>query len=325
VDGFEVSSAGELGHVRQVAPTARLALGGPAWPPADLALAVSLGVDRVHVESLHQLRLLAAVAAGHGVVDVLLRVNLPVAVAGAALAMGGGPTAFGMDGPALEACTRAVAALPQLRLRGLHAHLASGLDAGALLDVAREVVAYARAWRIRHGLAAAEINLGGGMRVDYDAHGAAFDWAAFGSGLSALAGEDEDLRVEPGRALTAYCGWYLARVLDVKRTHGEAFAVVEGGTHHLRTPAARGHDQPFAVVPVDSWPWPWSRPEAAAEPVTVAGQLCTPRDVLASRVRLDRLRAGDAVAFALAGAYAWNISHHEFLMHRPPAFHYLDE
>ena len=29
------------------------------------------------------------------------------------------------------------------------------------------------------------------------------------------------------------------------------------------------------------------------------------------------------VAFGLAGAYAWNISHHGFLMHPPPAFHYL--
>jgi diaminopimelate decarboxylase len=60
--------------------------------------------------------------------------------------------------------------------------------------------------------------------------------------------------------------------------------------------------------------------------VTIAGQLCTPKDVLARRVRVSGLRAlrvGDLVAFGLAGAYAWNISHHGFLMHPPPAFHYL--
>jgi hypothetical protein len=34
-------------------------------------------------------------------------------------------------------------------------------------------------------------------------------------------------------------------------------------------------------------------------------------------------RVGDLVAFGLAGAYAWNISHHGFLMHPPPSFHYL--
>ena len=35
------------------------------------------------------------------------------------------------------------------------------------------------------------------------------------------------------------------------------------------------------------------------------------------------LRAGDLVAFGLAGAYAWNISHHGFLMHPEPGFHYV--
>ena len=60
--------------------------------------------------------------------------------------------------------------------------------------------------------------------------------------------------------------------------------------------------------------------------VTIAGQLCTPKDVLARRVRVSRLRAlrvWDLVAFGLAGAYAWNISHHGFLMHPAPSFHYL--
>ena len=59
--------------------------------------------------------------------------------------------------------------------------------------------------------------------------------------------------------MTAYCGWYLARVLDVKHSYGQAFAVVAGGTHHLRTPAAKGHGQPCAVLPVDTWPSPAGR------------------------------------------------------------------
>lgn len=63
----------------------------------------------------------------------------------------------------------------------------------------------------------------------------------------------------------------------------------------------------------------------AGEPVTIAGQLCTPKDVLARDLPVARIRAGDLIAFGLAGAYAWNISHHDFLMHPPPAFHHLPE
>ena len=121
----------------------------------------------------------------------------------------------------------------------------------------------------------------------------------------------------------AYCGWYVTRVLDVKPSHGKTFAVVAGGTHRLRTPVTKGHDQPFTVLPGPAWPHGWARPAAPAGPVTIVGQLCTPKDVLARDVQGPGLRAGDLVAFGMAGAYAWNISHHNFLMHPEPGFHYV--
>jgi diaminopimelate decarboxylase len=246
------------------------------------------------------------------------------------LQMGASPTAFGMDQELLEQASQLLAdghLASVLRLRGLHAHLASGLDADAALRTGREVLDFGRRWCARHHVARPEFTLGGGMAVDYTRPGDRFGWAAYGRGLAALARSGlpgETLRIEPGRAVTAYCGWYLTRVLDVKHSYGRAFAVVAGGTHHLRTPAAKGHSQPFAVLPVDAWEHGWPRPVVGGEPVTIAGQLCTPKDVLAREVPAGRLRVGDLVAFGLAGAYAWNISHHEFLMHPPPAVCYLN-
>ncbi|MFI9722534.1 type III PLP-dependent enzyme [Streptomyces sp. NPDC052396] len=321
--GLEVSSGGELSHARATVPTLPLAFGGPGKTEEELRLALRLGVERFHVESPTELRLLSQLATAPA--DILLRLNLPVpGVGGAALTMGGRPTPFGLDPDAAEAC------LPLLRggplwLRGIHAHLASGLDAPAQLAVSAQVLDWARQFADRHSLPLTEVNLGGGMSVDYTDPLARFDWPAYGKGLAGLARVHPSftLRLEPGRSLTAYCGWYVTEVLDVKHSHGEAFAVLRGGTHHLRTPAARSHDQPFTVLPVDTWPHPWPRPQAEAEPVTLTGQLCTPRDTLARRVPVTSLRAGDRVAFAMAGAYAWNISHHEFLMHPEPTFHYI--
>ena len=136
VDGFEVSSGGEVAHVRSVLPDARLAFGGPGKTDEELALPV----DRLHVESPLELTRLAALRRE---ADVLLRVNLPVAVDGASLRMSG---PFGMDAEALGACLDLLADTPWLRLRGLHAHLASGLAAGPLLDVAAQVLGWARSW-----------------------------------------------------------------------------------------------------------------------------------------------------------------------------------
>jgi diaminopimelate decarboxylase len=328
-DGFEVSSGGELAHTAAAVPGRPLAFGGPGKTPAELAAALELfsraaGTSRFHVESPHELALLdEAARAGGRRADVLLRVNLPGPFGQeeqAALVMGGKPGPFGMD---LELLRRCIPIPPSVRLRGLHAHLASGAGADGLLAAAGRLVAFGRQWCARHGVTSPEFNLGGGMAVDYARPDATFDWAGYGRGLAGLVRPGETLRIEPGRAVTAYFGWYLTRVLDVKHSHGEAFAVVAGGTHHLRTPAARGHDQPFAVVETEDWTPAWPRPGVRDEAVTIAGQLCTPRDVLARRVRVSRLRAGDLVAFGLAGAYAWNISHHGFLMHPTPEFHYL--
>ncbi|WP_370560935.1 hypothetical protein [Edwardsiella tarda] len=77
-------------------------------------------------------------------------------------------------------------------------------------------------------------------------------------------------------------------------------------------PVAQGHDYPFQVV----------RREAPAQIrdqcVTLVGQLCTPKNVLARRQPIAALAPGDRLLFPLARAYAWNIAHRHVLMHAVP-------
>jgi diaminopimelate decarboxylase len=316
VDGIEVASGGELAHVRDTLPDARIAFGGPGKTDDEVKLALRLAVDRIHVESPYELTRLASIARESGRdVNVLLRANLAGSRRGAALTMSG---PFGMDPGAIEACQGILAQAPWLRLAGIHAHLASGLDAPAMLRQSGEVLSWARAWLEKAGCGAPEINLGGGMAVDYADPAHQFDWDYYGREITAAAAPGETLRIEPGRAVAAYCGWYVTDVLDIKNTHGRWYAILRGGTMHLRTPVTRQHDQPFTVIPGHA-----DGPGMGAEAVTLVGQLCTPKDVFARDVPVQHLQVGDIVAFAMAGAYGWNISHHEFLMHQKPTFHYL--
>lgn len=329
VDGFDVSSGGELLHVRACVPDQPLAFSGPGKSHPELTSALAAGIERIHVESLHELHVIDTLA--EEPVDVLLRVNLPVPdglLVGQSLTMGGSPSPFGMDPAAASEALGLVAdgTLSRIRVRGVHAHLASGLDAGQQVELAGSIVGHAVALFERAGVALHEVNIGGGMGVDYADAAARFDWTTYGAGLGLLLAERPaiTIRIEPGRAITAYSGWYVTDVVDVKTSHGRDFAVLRGGTHHLRTPATKGHDQPCSVVPVAAWEHPWRRPSLAGGTVDLVGQLCTPKDLLARAVAVpDGLRAGDRVVFAMAGAYAWNISHHDFLMHPRPTFHFL--
>lgn len=335
VDGFEASSGGEIAWLRQHFPQVPVIFSGPGKLDSELALALQHGAT-VHVESLHELDRLAALARASGKpASILLRVNPPLAeLATTTLVMGGKPTQFGIAIEHLPACLERLRQEPALVLRGFHFHLLSHqLDADKHLQLLSAYLRQAREWCAEYGLNIEHINVGGGIGVNYRDPERQFDWPRFSTGLANLLAKEARqhgsgvprLRFELGRFVSAFCGYYATEVLDIKEAGERVFAIVRGGTHHFRTPYAQGHSHPFRVVPVEDWTRPYPRPEASQRQVTVAGQLCTPKDVLASDAMLERLRVGDLLLFQYAGAYAWHISHHDFLRHPHPQHIYLQE
>lgn len=324
VDGFEAASGGELRWLYQQCPQQPLIFGGPGKLDSELAAAMDCGVAAFHVESLNELRRLAHIAAAQGRrAPVLLRLNLKLAEApDSRLVMGGKPTPFGLDEEALDQALALLRAEPWLELQGLHFHLLSHqLDVTAHLQLMRGYFRCFRRLCAEHGLALPLLNVGGGMGIDYQDARRSFDWPLFCRGLQALIAEEQMeatcIRFEIGRFISAACGYYLMQVLDIKRNHGQYFAIARGGTHHFRTPAAQGHDHPFVVLR-------GAQPAEIVDcPVTLVGQLCTPKDVLASQQPVAELAVDDLLVFPLAGAYAWNISHRDFLMHEPPQMVFL--
>jgi len=191
-------------------------------------------------------------------------------------------------------------------------------DADTHLDLVQRYLDTVHRWQDTFGIEVQVVNVGGGFGVDYADATRSFDWQRFCKGLHQMRRNDDlRLRFEPGRYVSAGCGFYVMEVLDIKRNHGEYFAVGRGGTHHFRTPAAQGHSHPFFVLRGKA------PAEIEQEIVTLVGQLCTPKDILASAQPVDALAVGDSIVFSLAGAYAWNISHQNFLMHPPPQMRFL--
>lgn len=124
--------------------------------------------------------------------------------------------------------------------------------------------------------------------------------------------------LEPGRWLATDCGWYAAQVVDVKESYGTAYVVVRGGVGGFALPATEDFPFPLVVLPVEDWPGGLPRPELRDAVVTVAGELCTPEDVLVRDIAVTRVRPGDLVVLPQAGAYGWEFALQPFLGH-PPA------
>jgi diaminopimelate decarboxylase len=330
VDGFEAASAGELAKARAVGAQIPLLLGGPVKTERAIAQALEQRVERLHVESVLELHRVSEVATRLGrCADVLLRVNLAGPFPSATLAMAGAPTQFGIDESLLAAAVRAAVELPGVRFAGFHLHsLSNNLSATAhleMLDLYRRRVT---GWEEQLGVRCEVVNVGGGIGIDYADLAARFDWALFTRELRGLVERTfpphwREIDFECGRFLVAACGSYAAQLLDIRRNHGVNYLLVRGGTHHFRLPVSWQHSHPFTVLPVDRWRSCAPRPELRDEPVTVVGELCTPKDVLARDVVVPRARVGDVLVFHHAGAYGWEISHHDFLSHPHPEHVFL--
>jgi diaminopimelate decarboxylase len=330
VAGFEVASGGEFALVREHFREIPVIFGGPGKLDSELAAALSGKVELLHVESLWELERLAWLAREAGQpASVLLRLNLPLdEVPATSLAMGGRATQFGIEAGRLSECLAWLDLHPEIRLCGFHFHLLSHqLDAEAHLRLLAAYFYQVRQWQEEHRLDIRHLNVGGGIGINYREPDRQFDWTAFSTGLAHLVQDKEmeryRIRFELGRYVSGFCGNYVMQVIDIKPCLGRYFVVGRGGTHHFRTPYAQGHSHPFFVLPVERWPYPFARPEIRDAKITVVGQLCTPKDVLATDAAVSHVRVGDLLIFPYAGAYAWHISHHDFLRHPHPAHIYL--
>jgi 2-[(L-alanin-3-ylcarbamoyl)methyl]-2-hydroxybutanedioate decarboxylase len=306
-DGLEVASGGEL-DLALAAAARSIAFAGPAKTDAELDAAVTAGAT-IHVESAHELRRLTHLARGRPV-TAALRVNRAGDTPHGSHRMTGTPTPFGITEEDLDTLPR-----DTVPITGFHLHAVSNnLDAAAHAAFIDDAVTWSVRTAARLGIDLAYVNAGGGLGIDYTGD-TTFDLRRL---QIRQPPPGVTLAVEPGRWIAADTGWYAAEVIDLKRNHGRWFAVLRGGTHHFRLPAAWGYSHPFTVLPVDDWPHPFPRPEVSDVPVDATGELCTPRDVLTRGQHVDRLRVGDVLVYARTGAYGWDISHHDFLRHPHP-------
>jgi 2-[(L-alanin-3-ylcarbamoyl)methyl]-2-hydroxybutanedioate decarboxylase len=330
VSGFEVASLGEIEKVRSVDQHIPILFGGPGKTYEEIDMAIHHGVTLLHVESFHELNVVNHIAKQREInVSILLRVNLRRSVPNAKLKMAGVPTQFGIDEKEIPNAISLVNSMPNIKLCGFHFHaMSNNIDAMSHAYFVDHCFALSRAWENEFNLDISYLNVGGGIGINYLDLDDQFNWEEFMLVLHKILEKNKDknwkILFECGRYITSSCGYYATEVLDIKQNHEQYFCVLRGGSHHLRLPAAWKQNHPFTVVPVENWTYSFERPELVNAKITVAGELCTPNDVLARDVNITRLRVGDIILFSHTGAYGWSISHHDFLSHPHPERYYIE-
>ena len=257
----------------------------------DVERAMDCGVTRFTCESPMHIRLIDEAARARGrVYPVLLRLT-----AG---------SQFGMDEQDLLDAIDHRDATPGIRIEGLH--FFSGTQRKKL-DGQRKELSMLRALVERlhdaHGFDVRRLEYGPGLYYPYFAHEDGSDTLSplreLAPDLQALAGVCE-LTIEMGRFFASECGTYLTRVVDTKVNCGTAYAIVDGGIHHVNY---LGGNMGMRVPHIAHIPGP-DHADGIERDWVLCGSLCTTADVLVRRIAFSGLCPGDLLAFANIGAYA---------------------
>ncbi|UXU74675.1 MULTISPECIES: type III PLP-dependent enzyme [unclassified Paracoccus (in: a-proteobacteria)] len=328
VDSLDISSGGEFALARQAGwPADRISFTGPAKREAELRAVIQGGIGELVVESLREARLADQIAAEcNRVQEIMVRLAPDRVPRGFGDQMAGRPSAFGIDIEDAAEVLPQIAALPHLRIIGLHIYSGTQcLKPEAICENWRIFMRVFRDTCATMGLKPRRLIFGAGLGIPYHPGDTALDLAAIaadiGPDLDAFCADagfaDCQLVLELGRYLVGPAGWFLTRVLSVKQSRGTRMAICDGGLN--ANLAASGNfgmvlRRNYVMHRIDQG----DNAARAEEKTDICGPLCTSIDKLGSGVLLPRLDEGDLLAIHACGAYGPTASPVHFISHPMP-------
>ena len=311
---LDVATGGEMDlALRAGVPASRLVLHGNNKSVDEIEQALRVGVKRIVVDGADEIARLATRVPAGGV-DVLVRVTPGVeAHTHEFVRTGQEDTKFGLSiasGDA-ERALATLAAIPGVRVRGLHCHIGSQIFEFDGYRAALEVVAPLLS---SHHLG--ELCVGGGLGVAYVAgeHAPTItEWATAIRAGARAAGLEPAVRLtaEPGRAIVARAGLTIYRVGARKVTPSRTYLAVDGGMSDNPRPVLYGSG--YEVLDL-------ARPRAERPaPRRLVGKHCESGDVIVDEAWLpEETGVGDLVATPVTGAYGYAMASTYNRVPRPP-------
>ncbi|MBZ9964132.1 diaminopimelate decarboxylase [Mesorhizobium sp. BR1-1-2] len=299
--GADVVSEGELRRALAAGiPADKILFSGVGKTAREMDFALAAGILCFNVESEPELDLLSSRAVALGkVAPVSLRINPDVdARTHKKISTGKAENKFGIPWQKARQVYARAAELPGIKVTGIDTHIGSQItelqpfdDAFALLV---ELVGALRA----DGHAIEHVDLGGGLGIPYrvdnnppplpDAYAQIVRKHVTKLGLKVM--------FEPGRLIVGNAGILVSQVIFAKEGDAKNFLVVDAAMNDLIRPTLYDafHDVRPVVLPLA---------DAPRMTVDIVGPVCETGDYLGLDRDLPRLKSGDLVAIATAGAY----------------------
>jgi diaminopimelate decarboxylase len=301
VSGNEVVYASECGF-----PASKIMFAGVGKNDKEIFQSLSIGIEAFNCESLQELSVINEMAGSMGLcANVALRINPNIdAHTHRYVTTGLYENKFGISDHDFDSAIKLLAESKHLNFIGLQFHIGSQIT--LVKDVfsleckrVNDIVRYFEG----KGLKVNNIDLGGGLGVDYEEPDenpiADFETWMQTIDETLIRREDQQVHLEPGRSVVAQSGTLISRVLFVKNGETKNFAILDAGMNDLIRPALYG-----AYHKIENLTAYYERKDNTDDFVyDVVGPVCESSDVWGAGRLLRKTVRGDMIAIRSAGAY----------------------
>ena len=300
VSGNEVLHAHECGFSAD-----KIVYAGVGKSDKEIYNALKLGIEAFNCESLQEIYVINEMAHVHGLkANVSVRINPDIdAHTHKYVTTGLYENKFGISQHEFDKLIEVLQKSEHINFFGLHFHIGSQITRvdevfGLECQRVNEIVAYFE----RKGLKVNNINLGGGLGVDYDDpdENPIPDFETWFRTISENIArrEDQTVHVEPGRSLVAQCATLISRVLFVKSGETKNFLIMDAGMNDLIRPALYG-----AYHKIENLSASQRTFYPTHQAYDIVGPVCESSDVWGAGRLLPLSVRGDLMAIRSTGAY----------------------
>lgn len=302
--GADVTSGGELFLAQRAGiPPARIVFSGVGKTEQEIETAITAGIKAIHLESEMELAVVMRVASRlQRETNIGIRVNPDVAAGTHGyISTGQHAHKFGLPVDIARRMFEEAARSPYLRPTVLATHIGSQIIELSPFKASATILLALAAELKELGIHLSELDLGGGLGIDYTQEGA----PSIGQWLQSIAQPVHRagyrLVVEPGRSIVGPAGVLVTRILYTKEQGGKHFLITDAGMNDLIRPALYQAYHP--ILPVHA-------PSATQDQqlYDVVGPVCETGDWLARDRLLAPAGPGDLLAVMHAGAYGFAMS-----------------
>ncbi len=300
VSGNEVLHAHSCGF-----PAEKIVYAGVGKSDKEIYDAMMLGIEAFNCESLQEIFVINEMAHLHGVkANISVRINPDIdAHTHKYVTTGLYENKFGISNHEFDKLIEFIQKSEHINFFGLHFHIGSQITRVKevfTLECQRvnEIVKYFES----KGLTVNNINLGGGLGVDYDDPDGSpiADFETWFNAISdnIIRREDQAVHVEPGRSLVAQCASLISRVLFVKSGETKNFLIMDAGMNDLIRPALYG-----AYHKIENLSAAQRSFFPTYQAYDIVGPVCESSDVWGAGRLLPLSVRGDLMAIRSTGAY----------------------